>query len=240
MRTMFAVAALAALLLAVHPSFAVEVGDAGALDASATLLAPAPVTVAPSFAVEVGAWLRAGDPPNWQVLAALAWVVATALMKASSRLRANALVHVPLVGQLARAWTTPGTVARTAGPPPTSVLLLALLLPSIALAEPPRPASREALVALLNPTPTAPASERPSFVILDQPAPTMSDAERVAAIAAGVKAGLETAQAGVQSSPILQTWADTTAGKVVMGCIAGAIVVTSAAGSAAGVLATLR
>lgn len=79
----------------------------------------------------------------------------------------------------------------------------------------------------------------------DQPlAVTPSEVQRaaaiVAALAAAGQAGLTTAQAGVQAAPILKSWAETQAGQIVMGCIAGAIVLTSAAGAAAGVIVSLQ
>jgi len=119
--------ALVALLIAFapHARAAPMEADAGpaiatavrATPPAATAPVPAPADLAPAAASPtVISWLRAGDPPNWQVIAAFLWLALTAILKASSRLRANeplellanALVRVPLVGQLARWWTTPG------------------------------------------------------------------------------------------------------------------------------------
>ncbi len=138
--------ALAALLLAFAPRAEAAPMEADAGPAIATELRTAPPAATPAEiaraapAPSVITWLLSGDPPNWQLIAALAWLVVTAILKASSRLRANeplellanGLVRIPLVGQLARWWTTPGTVERAAGPPPVA-LMLALLAVSMAL-----------------------------------------------------------------------------------------------------------
>jgi len=74
---------------------------------------------------------------NWQVGAVVLWLGLTIWLKRQPadkvrandplELLANLLVRVPLVGKVAQPLTTPGTVARTAGPPPVS-LILALFL----------------------------------------------------------------------------------------------------------------
>lgn len=116
-----------------------QVPDAGQLAVRAVDVAVVPAAPAPSAV----AWLRAGDPPNWQVIAAALWLIVTALLKASKRLRANeplelvanGLVKVPLVGQLARAWTTPESAAparipRDPGMPGAALVLVLLSLAS--------------------------------------------------------------------------------------------------------------
>jgi len=109
--------------------------------AQPTLVATSPSEQPTSLSSGVVLWLRAGDPPNWQVLAVLVWLALTAALKASSRLRANEplelaaniLVRVPLVGQVAKLWATPGGAAPPPVPPAAAALAL-LLLPSRALA----------------------------------------------------------------------------------------------------------
>ena len=68
---------------------------------------------------------------------------------------------------------------------------------------------------------------------------TREDLERAAAVIAGVRAGLEVAQAGLQA-PLLKPWTETRAGQIVMYCVAGAIIVTSAAGAGIGVALVVR
>lgn len=170
----FRFALLAALLCCLHPLDArgapvvseptAEAPVSAAPDAGpVVVVAPvsAPSAIAPAApAPTVISWLRAGDPPNWQLIAAALWLAITAILKASTRLRANeplelvanVLIKVPLVGQLARAWTTPGTVVRTSGPPSVALVLamlsVAMVLPGCAtfapghyVAIPPDPAA---------------------------------------------------------------------------------------------------
>lgn len=109
----------------------------------------------------ITAWLAAAPSgyPNWQILAAGAWLVVTALLKRSKNtaanepleLVANVLVRVPVVGNVVLPWVTPGTVERKAGPPPPSLLLpllAVLLLPAPALADdPPLPIAEAPVLA---------------------------------------------------------------------------------------------
>lgn len=95
---------------------------------------------------DVTAFLQA-DPlgyANWQVSAVVLWLGLTIWLKRQPpekvrandpiELVANLLARVPLVGKVAQHLATPGTVARTAGPPPISLFLLVplLLAPSCA------------------------------------------------------------------------------------------------------------
>ena len=57
-------------------------------------------------------------------------------------------------------------------------------------------------------------------------------AKEAAAIVAAINVGARAAEVGIESMPILKPWTETKAGMIVMGCLAGAIVVTSAAGAA--------
>lgn len=129
-------------------------------------------------------------------------------------------------------------------------LLLAiavLLFASPASAEPPAaqrlaPVVRGAGAAVPAPVVAQPA---PLPVVLPVPvtlpaAPAPSEVERAALVIAGIRAGFLEAQAGVQAAPILKSWTESKAGQVVMGCIAGAIIVTSAAGAAAGVIVAVK
>ena len=119
-----------------------------------------------------------------------------------------------------------------AGPPPwrphSAVLLLILTATPSALADPP-PLARPAPIVLALP---APASV--------PVAPALTEAEKAALVIAGINAGLAQAQAGIQAAPILKPWTETKAGQIVMGCIAGAIVVTSAAGATDGNIVALK
>jgi len=71
-----------------------------------------------------------------------------------------------------------------------------------------------------------------------QPAPDVSEAARVQAALAAFAAGLVSAQNGIVATPILKPWSETKAGQIVLGCVAGAIVATSAGATTAGMLAT--
>jgi len=190
--------ALVALLIAFAPSAraAPMEADAGPVIATevratppaATAPAPAPAELAPTVpAPSAIAWLRA-DPlgwPNWQIIAALAWLALTALLKASSRLRANeplelvanVLVRVPLVGQLARAWTTPGRPEparepRDPGMPAAgAALVLAMLsvaLPARADEPPPQLAPTVAHVPLDAPVAAQPPQLAPQSPSISQ------------------------------------------------------------------------
>jgi len=68
--------------------------------------------------------------------------------------------------------------------------------------------------------------------------PPMTDAEKIAAALAAFNAGLQAAQQGVAAAPLLKPWTETRTGQIVMGCVAAAIIVTSAGGTTAGLIAT--
>lgn len=85
----------------------------------------------------------------------------------------------------------------------------------------------------------APMVRAPFVADASPPAP-LTEAERVAIAVRAAQAGLVAAQQGIQGAPVLKSWSETRAGQVVLGCIAGAIVVTSAAGAVAGVWVAAR
>ncbi len=71
--------------------------------------------------------------------------------------------------------------------------------------------------------------------------PVPTDAEKALAVIAALNAAAQNAQASIATAPpVVKTWAETKTGQIVMGCIAGAIIVTSAAGAAAGVIVSLQ
>ena len=107
---------------------------------------------------------------------------------------------------------------------PTVAALALVLLASPASADPPAPVKPSLVL------PVAPA--------VPAVAPDVSEAARVQAALAAFNAGLLSAQAGLTNTPILKPWSETKAGQVVLGCIAGAVVVTSAGATTAGMLAT--
>lgn len=117
---------------------------------------------------------------------------------------------------VARTWLKGG------GPPPSGAAavaaLLVLLLAAPARAGGPESTPRAPMPADIAAAPAVPVV--PSSLI---------EAARVQAI---VSAALESAQRGVATLP--PSWMDSKAGQVLIGCIAGAIVITSAAGAGIG------
>lgn len=88
-----------------------------------------------------------------------------------------------------------------------------------------------------GPNVTARAPMPADIPAASQPAPDVSDAARVQAALAAFAAGLVSAQNGIANTPILKPWSETKAGQIVLGCVAGAIVATSAGATTAGMLA---
>ena len=103
-----------------------------------------------------------------------------------------------------------------------AVALAVLLLASPALADGPQ---------LRAPMP----ADVPAVPVV---APDVTEAARVQAALAAFTAGLVSAQNGIAATAILKPWSETRAGQIVLGCVAGAIVITSAGATTAGMLAT--
>ena len=158
---------------------------------------------------------------SWKHVAVIVIIAVVAIARAiieAWKLRARC-PDVVQVGPVVQA----PTVVRT-GPIVALLVAASLLAPSIARAD----------GAAVVPPP------RLAIVVPDAPTSTESDEARrraaeVAAIVAGATAGLVAVQTGLQAAPVLKSWVESKAGQIVLGCIAGAIVVTSAGSVAIGV-----
>jgi hypothetical protein len=150
---------------------------------------------------------------GWQLIAALGIAAAVAIAYGGFRtwLKAKGVAALLVLALLCM-----GGTARADKPP---VVHLAYVEPS---------AAQLAADTRAQPTPT------PEAV-------TPTDAQKAAAVIAALGAAAQNAQAGLANAPpVVKAWTETRAGQIVMGCIAGAIIVTSAAGAAAGVIVSLQ